>query len=689
MIDKSKLFDYLKGIYGDNAKFREGQLEAIISVLEGKRTLVVERTGWGKSLVYFLSTKILRDNGKGLTIVISPLLSLMNNQIDMAKRCKLNARTINSNNEEEWKKIKYEIAKDEVDILYIAPERLSNSEFMESVLLSISNSIGLLVIDEAHCISDWGHDFRPDYKRIKKLFDKIPQNSPVIATTATANDRVVEDIKEQLGENIYVQRGSLARDSIDIQVIHLDTREERMVWISDNIVKMEGTGIVYCLTINDCKLLNSWLQSKGIKSLAYYGRMDKKEKDDVENKFMKNEVKVVVATIALGMGIDKSDISFVIHFQKPANVVSYYQQIGRAGRGIAKSRAILLAGKEDDSINSYFINSAFPTHNEMNDVVEILSEADGMTKNQIETRINYSRTRLDKCLKYLLVMGDIYKEGSNYYKSVKEWKPDLEIADKIGGMRKKELKRMNDFINSDSCYMEFISKELNDTNFKKCGRCSNCSDNKISEFVSPKEVAKAVHFIKSKHLNIEPRKKWPNCLRDKNCDKLPKLNIFEEGIALSNYGDSGWGRVVARQNYKDGFFGDDLLKASSDLLKKWIVGKDITCLVYVPSIRRPNLVSNFAKKLAGELGLDFIVAIEKVENRVEQKTLNNSFKQFENALYGFDVVEVRNENVLLVDDMVDSRWTFTVCAHKLIEAGWGKVYPYALSNSAGTEVNNV
>ncbi len=504
--------------------------------------------------------------------------------------------------------------------------------------------------------------------------------TPVIATTATANDRVVEDIKNQIGGNIYVQRGNLARESIHIQVIKLDTRAERMAWIKNNIVKIEGTGIIYCLTINDCNLLNSYLKNSGINSSVYHSRRDAQERRLVENQFMNNEIKVVVATTALGMGIDKPDISFVVHFQKPGNVVAYYQQIGRAGRGIDKAHAILLVGNEDDDINDYFIKSAFPTFSEMDSLIRLLSASNGMTKNEISSKLNYSMSRIDKCLKYLLVNGDIYKEKSYYYKSVKLWKPDLDISNQISEMRRKELARMNDFVGIDTCYMQFITRELNDTNNKICGICSNCSDDKFSEFVSREDVLEAISFIKSKHLIIKPRKKWPNGMCNQYGLKLSKLFAFEEGIALSNYADAGWGKLVVENKYYQGEFSAELLKAAAELLKDFIVKNNITAVTFIPSLRRPNLVKNFAEKLAKELGLDFVIAIKKVENRVEQKTLNNSYKQCENALKGFSVVEARNDNVLLVDDMVDSRWTFTVCAHKLAEKAWVKfiLLPYLI-----------
>jgi len=383
---------YLKQAFGRDAEFRDEQLEAILAVLRGKRVLVVQRTSWGKSIIYFLSTKVLRAKGRGLTIIISPLLALINNQLDSAERLNLLSRTINSNNQGDWDEIINEIHKDNVDILFVSPERLANDDFQRKVLNKISKSIGMLVIDEPHCISDWGHDFRPDYRRIVNIVKFLPNNVPLLATTATANNRVIEDIKLQLGNDILVQRDPLVRESLIIQVI--DRKEERLAWLIENINKINGTGIIYCLTKNDCNIVNKWLNQNSISSCAYYSGLKSNKEEErnerliIENIFMENKIKVIVATTAFSMGIDKPDISFVIHFQKPGNVVSYYQQIGRAGRALDKAYAILLAGSEDDDITEYFINTAFPTYKEMDGIIKLLESNDGMTKGELMNQID-------------------------------------------------------------------------------------------------------------------------------------------------------------------------------------------------------------------------------------------------------------------------------------------------------------
>lgn len=677
---------YLKDTYGEDAEFREGQYEAIQSVLENKRTLVVQKTGWGKSLIYFLSTRILRDMGKGPTIIISPLLSLMKNQVEAAQKLRLNAITINSTNKNDWEEAIKKVVNNECDLLLISPERLSNKNFIESVIYKIENSIGMFVVDEAHCISDWGHDFRPDYRRISRIISMLASNIPLLATTATANNRVVEDIKKQLGENLEILRGPLIRESIQIQTVKLKDQAERLAWIYENINKMSGTGIIYCLTVNDCELISKWLKHKGINVESYHANLSQDEINEREEKFVKNELKVLVATIKLGMGFDKPDIGFVIHFQRPGNVVSYYQQIGRAGRALGNSYAILLCGDEDRDIIEYFIKSAFPTYSDMVDIINVIKEVKGISINDILNKVNMKDGKLRKCLKFLEIDGAIYKENSKYYKSAKNWNPDLNHSDKITKIRYYELEAMDKYISTKDCYMQFISRELDDPFSKKCGKCSNClGENIFSSSVSSNNVIEAVRFIKGEFLIIEPRKKWPVGIQINEKSKIQDNHIMEKGIVLSNYGDAGWGKIVAKNKYDNGYFSDELVQASYDLLNDKIKEWDIEWITSIPSKRRPELVRSFSIRLATKLGVKYFDAIVKKEDTFEQKSLENSSYQCNNAFSGFEIKECHCGNVLLVDDMVDSRWTLTVCTYLLKKNGAGNVYPFALAKTSGRE----
>lgn len=674
------LLSELKKYYGKDAEFREGQEEAINNVLDGKRTLVVQKTGWGKSLVYFLSTKIIRMETNKMTLIISPLLALMNNQIESAGKLGLKVKTLNSENVNEWNLVIGEINKNDVDALIISPERLANDDFKEMLTTNLADKIGLFVVDEAHCISDWGHDFRPDYRRIMDFIKILPPNIPVIATTATANNRVVNDIKAQLGNDIMISRGSLMRKTMAIQVIKLTSKEERLAWLASNIIKIPGTGIIYCLTTNDCKLVEKWLKENGTTCESYYSAVDKEKKTEIIEKFMNNQIKVLVATVAFGMGFDKEDISFVIHFQKPGNIVAYYQQIGRAGRAIDRAYAILFCGSEDDEINNYFIDSAFPTEEAMDDVIKLVLQNPGFKMVDFGKHMNVKKTRVEKCIKYLLVNGDIYKNGSQYYKAAKPWKPDLKKSEEITAIRKNELKQMNEFANISDCYMEYIAGALDDVEAGPCGCCANCMKQNIFDVeVSLVDVEKAQLFIKNDFNVIDPRKQWPTG------KKIPEDRRCEQGRVLSNYGDAGWGKHVAECKYKMGAFDDQLVDVSVERLKEFVVKNGIEWVTNIPSLRRPELVKNFAIKTADKLGLPYVDSIVKTNNNKCQKELNTSFLQFENVDTSFKVLSgnVLKGNVLLIDDMVDSKWTFTVCGCKLRDNGCGKVYPFALANTAG------
>lgn len=692
-VSMSEILAELKKSYGENAEFREGQAEAIRGVLQGKRTLVVQKTGWGKSLVYFMATKILRKNSQGFTLIISPLLALMNNQVTSATKLDLQVRTINSDNPDQWLTIMDELEQNKVDALIISPERLGNDEFRERLSTHLAARIGLFVVDEAHCISDWGHDFRPDYRRIIDIVNLLPPNIPVLATTATANDRVVKDIQSQLGDSLQISRGSLMRESLSIQVLRLDSKEERLAWLEKNIRLIPGTGIIYCLTVNDCKLVNNWLTQHDIRSECYYAGMESGSKAEIVDKFIGNAIKVLVATVAFGMGFDKPDISFVIHFQKPGNVVAYYQQIGRAGRSIENAYAILMCGREDDEINNYFIDSAFPTEELMDEVVNVTIKYPGLKENDYEQYINMKPTKVKACLKYLTVNGDIYKEkrevggkksGAMYYKTPRPWNPDLEKSAKITSMRKKELRQMNDFIELSDCYMEYIARCLDDAAAKRCGKCSNCLGHPlINQSISNSDVAEAEKFIREDFNIIEPRKMWAPGVEVDGKKKILSQYLCSEGRVLSNYGDAGWGKIVSEGKYRKNHFDEELVDASYKLLKSFVEENQIQWVTNIPSIRRPNLVRDFARQLAEKLGLEYLDAIQKTEDAKPQKELNNSYLQFRNAFDSFEVKEVLDGNVLLVDDMVDSKWTFTTCGYKLRKKGSGEVYPFALANSAG------
>ena len=400
-----------------DAEFREGQEEAIRHIVSGNgRLLVVQKTGWGKSFVYFIATKLLREGGMGPALLISPLLALMRNQIAAAERMGVRAETINSDNQDHWERVERAVGRNEVDILLISPERLANERFRTEVLGKIADKIALLVIDEAHCISDWGHDFRPHYRLIERIVGTLPSNLRLLATTATANNRVIDDLTKVLGPNLKISRGDLNRPSLALQTIRLPTQAVRLAWLAEQLPALPGHGIIYTLTVRDAEQVSEWLRSRGLDVAAYTGETGE-QRPDLEDALLQNRVKALVATTALGMGFDKPDLAFVVHYQTPGSAVAYYQQVGRAGRALDAAYGVLLSGQEETEITDYFINSAFPTRVEVQEILNALEEKpEGLSIREIEGAVNISNGRIQKTMQLLSLEAPapIAKQGAKW-----------------------------------------------------------------------------------------------------------------------------------------------------------------------------------------------------------------------------------------------------------------------------------
>ena len=674
----------IKSLYGSNASFRDGQYEAIEATMTQKRTLVVQRTGWGKSLVYFVCTKLMREQGKGVTMVVSPLLVLMQNQIEAAEKMGLKCDVLNSTVKDRREDILASLEDNELDLILITPETL----FAEDVQTRLRNiSIGLFVIDEAHCISDWGHDFRLDYSNLRKIVQQLPANVPILATTATANDRVIADLQKQLGDKVYVSRGPLTRDSLYIQVLNKPDKIERYAWILENVPKLEGSGIIYCLTQRDCDYLAEFLKKNKVSAAAYYSRDGEEGENlnhEIEKKFRTNKLKVIVATIKLGMGYDKGDIAFVIHYQMPSNIVSYYQQIGRAGRNIDKAYIFLMYGKEDEEILNYFINTTFPTEQETKKIVDYIGDRDGVRIGQIVSAMNIRKSRIDKALAFLINDGFIRKDKGTYYTTPKKFVYDREHYDAVTAIRKNEMEQMKRLAQTKECYSKYIVSCLDDKTAKECGHCSNCLGKEIlPSAVSEKYIHIAEEYVNKLIIPIEPRKKWASS----GVTRATKIeHINQTGFCISKYGDAGYGELVKQGKYaKEKRFRDELVGKSVEILKPFVQENKIRHICCVPSLRS-DLVKEFTLRLASSLKLEFVDALEKTEAR-QQTEMENSAHQCANAYTSFWVKDgVRiPKNILLIDDVVDSKWTFTVCGYRLMEAGAEKVYPFALADSSNRE----
>lgn len=674
----------LKQMYGSDARFREGQWEAIREIaVDRGRLLVVERTGWGKSLVYFLSTRLLRDAGAGPTLLVSPLRALMRNQLEMARGLGIRPATINSDNTEEWDAVELQLLRDQCDILLIAPERLNNERFLNNVLARIRGRVGLFVVDEAHCISDWGHDFRPDYRRIVRVVQALPSNVPVLCTTATANTRVIDDVVAQIGSDLNVQRGALTRASLRLFNIQLADQSERLAWLAQHLPNLAGSGIVYCLTVNDVRRVASWLNENGIDARPYYADLPEEERTGAEEALLGNRIKCLVATTALGMGYDKPDLGFVIHFQRPGSVIAYYQQVGRAGRAVDSAFGILLSGREDDEIQEYFIRSAFPPERAMLEITNLLEPTRGLSVFEIMNALNYSFGTIEKALKLLELDGAVTRENRRYFRTPNNWQPDTARTEAVTALRLRELEEMRSYVALDRCLMEFLAQALDDPAAARCGRCMNCTGKLPKRDLDDGLKQRAVTFLRQEALVIEPRRQWQSGASALVSGRIPAELRPSTGRVLSIYGDAGWGREVARCKYQTREFGDKLVAASAEMIQtRWQPDPPPVWVTAVPSLRDPTLVYTFAARLAQRLGLPFVPVLRKTIERPAQKSMQNSAQQLRNVIDAFEVVgEVPNDPVLLIDDVVDSRWTLTVVSWLLLKNGSGPVYPFALASA--------
>ena len=673
-----------------HAIFRDGQEEAIQQITDGvHRLLVVQKTGWGKSFVYFISTKILREAGCGPALLVSPLLALMRNQIAAAERMGVRAVTINSDNISKWTEVEARIKQNAIDILLISPERLANERFRTEILGGLSINVSLVVVDEAHCISDWGHDFRPHYRLLERFIRNMPPNIKLLATTATANNRVVQDLENVLGPNLRISRGDLNRPSLTLQTIRLESKAERLAWLSYQLSLLAGHGIIYTLTVRDANQVANWLKSQSFDVEAYTGESGAR-RPELEQALSENRIKALVATTALGMGYDKPDLSFVIHYQMPSSVVAYYQQVGRAGRALNAAYGILLSGKEEDDIANWFIKSAFPTNEEVKEVVaQLEAHPAGLSVPQLLKEVNLSQGRVEKTLSLLALESPppITKNGRHWRKTkVPLSEAFWERAERLTTLRRREQQRMREYVHLlFGQHMSFLISELD-------GDPSNVitsSLQALSEDFPKDRLREANIFLKRYHLLINPRKQWPNggLKHSNNHGKIAKSYQANSGKVLSLLGDAGLGDLVNVSKNQQQYFSDELVDACVVMLKEWGPQPAPTWVTCVPSLRNPTLVPDFAKRLAQALNLSFRVAIEKTDSRPEQNKFNNSFQQARNVDGSLAPLrdQILSGPVLLVDDVILSGWTLAISSWLLRKNGSGEVWPLALAQGRPKE----
>ncbi|CAH0382716.1 unnamed protein product [Bemisia tabaci] len=702
-MDRDKALTLLQSAVGDPAAtFKEDQWEAIDALVNHrKRLLVVQHTGWGKSSIYFLSTKIFRQQNFGPTIIISPLLALMNNQIETAKRFNVVAGSFNSTNWGERGALTEKVLNNEIDCLLISPERLSDDWFMSTIFSRICKKIALLVIDEAHCISVWGHDFRPDYGRIIDILQLLPADAAVVATTATATQPVIDDLKSQLGE-LHIIRGSLYRESLALQTMKIADPAFQLAWLAKNIPKLEGCGIMYVLRRREAEEMVKWLNYNNVKADLYHGQLsDYTHRQRLENRLLNNELKVLVATSALGMGFDKPDLGFVIHSQAPESVITYYQQVGRAGRGIDYAVGILMLGTKEEDIHEYFRRTALPSETDIRKIVQALEENNGLTLYDIKSQVNMRQDKIEKTLKYLSAEkpAPIKKDGNMWYRMPVPFNMN---SSEFKGLsltlrREKEWKRVLDYIDHPGCKMNFLQEELDDPGVPiACGKCNSCVQRLIVDEPVDADLEEAAKFfLTNPDITIPPFKYEnsfellePICLLPAYTSPISFSSYpFREelaaapGRALSLWGDAGWSEIVRKDKYINNHFSDLLCDATANMIGgRWKPDPFPAYVCCVPSKDHPNLVPSFAQRLASKLGLPFVNAIDQIADKEPQKDQHNSVHQRKNLDGVFKVTQLAHGPVLLVDDIVDSGLTLATVAALLREANSQKyeVYPVAL-----------
>ncbi len=689
---------HLRALAGESAVLREDQWTAIDALVSGRRrALVVQRTGWGKSAVYFVATALLRADGAGPTVIVSPLLALMRNQIAAAHRAGIRAVTVNSSNVDDWHQVYDAVGRGEVDVLLVSPERLNNPGFRDAVLPSLAATAGLLVVDEAHCISDWGHDFRPDYRRIRTLLTELPVGTPVLATTATANARVVADVAEQLatgtGAEAVVLRGVLERDSLHLSVLTLPSPAHRWAWLADHLTDLPGSGIVYTLTVAATDEVASFLRSRGIAAASYSGRTEDAERRVAEDDLLTNRIKVLVATSALGMGFDKPDLGFVVHLGAPQSPIAYYQQVGRAGRGVERAEVVLLPGAEDEAIWRYFASLGFPSEDQVRQVLATLSEKP-MSTAALEAHVDLRRTRLETMLKVLDVDGAVHRVQGGWTATGQSWSYDAARYARVAADRAAEQQAMRDYAalpegGATSCRMLFLRRQLDDPEVldgsaEPCGRCDRCTGVALSPDVSAASLEAASAALGRPGVEVEPRRMWPTGLSEVR-GRIPAEQQAVSGRALGRLSDVGWGtRLRAVFGGPDAEVPHDVVAAVVQVLTGWGWETRPTGVVAVPSRSRPALVGSLAARIATVGRLPLLGTLDLLRDTPPGGRSNSA--QRLRAVHGsFGVPAgwvLDGGPVLLVDDRTDSGWTLTEAARVLREAGASEVLPLVLAVDA-------
>ncbi|WP_396905636.1 RecQ family ATP-dependent DNA helicase [Mycolicibacterium phlei] len=679
----------LEQLAGPTAVLRDDQWTAIEAlVVQRRRALVVQRTGWGKSAVYFIAAKLLRTEGFGPTVIVSPLLALMRNQVAAAERAGVHAATINSANVTEWDDIHERVRRGELDVLLVSPERLNNPDFRDAVLPALARDAGLVVVDEAHCVSDWGHDFRPDYRRIRTLIAELGAGIPVLATTATANDRVVDDVAAQLGVGggeTLVLRGGLDRESLRLSVVKAGNPAQRAAWLAAHMDSLPGSGIVYTLTVAQAHDIAMLLRERGHQVAAYTGATEAAEREQLEADLLANRVKALIATSALGMGFDKPDLGFVVHLGAPSSPIAYYQQVGRAGRSTESAEVILLPGREDQDVWRYFSSVAFPSESMVRNVIRALDADRPQSTAALEPFVDLNRTRLEMVLKVLDVDGAVRRVKGGWVSTGQEWTYDEERYRRLDEARKREQQAMLDYQDTDRCRMAFLRAQLDDPTLRegeRCGRCDNCTGARYDAAVDDSAVADTRQRLMRPGVELAPRKQWPTGLDKLGLDLKGRIaDGPEPGRAIGRLTDLGWGARLRRLlDEPDAEVSEDIVKAAVQVLAAWDWQIRPTAVLALDSDTHPVLITSLARELARLGRLSDLGVLRYAPTRRPAVGSNSAYRVA--ALAGAwepPSIAAVDGPVLLVDDLSDTGWTLTMAARVVRAAGAPAVLPLTLA----------
>ncbi|VEG26811.1 RecQ family ATP-dependent DNA helicase [Actinomyces howellii] len=713
-------------------------IEALVS--EHRRALVVQRTGWGKSAVYFVATVLLREgwgrwapgdplpspgsrSGAGATVIISPLLALMRDQVAAARRAGIRATTMNSANVTQWESVEAQVRAGEIDVLLVSPERLNNPVFREEVLPHLAADAGLVVIDEAHCVSDWGHDFRPDYRRIRTLLEDLTPSTPVLATTATANARVTADVAEQLAggsaggssPEVLVLRGSLDRSSLHLAVRRLGSPAARLAWLTEYVRRAQGAGIVYCLTVAAAGEVAQRLREAGLEVAAYTGQTDAAERERLEAELKDNRLRALVATSALGMGFDKPDLRFVVHMGAPSSPVTYYQQVGRAGRGVERAEVILLPGAEDRAVWDWFGAQGFPAEAQVREVLAALEEAgdEGPVSTSVLGAVtSLRRSRLESMLKVLDVDGAVRRVRGGWEATGLPWVYDDERYRRVEAARLAEQEAMERYeaLRAPACRMAFLRGALDDPQMPagwRCGACDLCGGLSLPGAPDAQDVAAAVESLSRIGVALEPRRQWPVGMSRLDLPglrgRIPDSERAGEGIAVGRLDGLGVSAALRAVLDQDGdtqvppALRDPVLEVA-DRLGARIDAEDAgpadagsggltagLVVVIVDSRSRPGLVRQLGRAVAHRLATRPLGVVE-ARGEPGRHDVGSAFRLAQVARsLSLDswsrnaLAELQGARVVLVDDWTDSGWTLTVAARLLLRAGAATVHPLVLA----------